>query len=117
MTPSNLQELLDASGNTVELLRNSQIGAYVYPVVPYEFTQLAPGAVGLAHTAVLFDQSHHMVNLFLRGPDALKLLSDTGINSVSDFAVNKAKQFVPTTPSGHVIGDGILFHLDEEEFV
>jgi vanillate/3-O-methylgallate O-demethylase len=28
-----------------------------------------------------------------------------------------AKQFVPTTPAGHVIGDGILFHLDEEEFV
>ena len=28
-----------------------------------------------------------------------------------------AKQFVPSTPAGHVIGDGILFHLDEEEFV
>jgi vanillate/3-O-methylgallate O-demethylase len=28
-----------------------------------------------------------------------------------------AKQFVPVTPAGHVIGDGILFHLAEEEFV
>ena len=28
-----------------------------------------------------------------------------------------AKQFVPTTPAGDVIGDGILFHLAEEEFV
>jgi vanillate/3-O-methylgallate O-demethylase len=28
-----------------------------------------------------------------------------------------AKQYVPTTPAGHVIGDGILFHLDDEEFV
>ncbi|MBV9604978.1 MAG: aminomethyltransferase family protein [Solirubrobacterales bacterium] len=28
-----------------------------------------------------------------------------------------AKQFVPCTPAGRVIGDGILFHLDEEEFV
>jgi hypothetical protein len=27
MTPSNLQEVLDESGNIVELLRNSQIGA------------------------------------------------------------------------------------------
>ena len=34
MTASNLQELLDQSGNTVELLRNSQLGAYIYPVVP-----------------------------------------------------------------------------------
>ena len=58
-----------------------------------------------------------MVNLFLRGPDALKLIGDTGINSVANFPVNMAKQFVPTTPAGHVIGDGILFHLAEEEFV
>ena len=28
-----------------------------------------------------------------------------------------AKQYVPTTPAGNVIGDGILFHLDEDEFV
>jgi hypothetical protein len=40
-----------------------------------------------------------------------------GINSVDDFPVDRAKQFVPITPSGHVIGDGILFHLDDEEFV
>jgi vanillate/3-O-methylgallate O-demethylase len=58
-----------------------------------------------------------MVNLFLRGPGAIELISDTGINSVANFPVDMAKQFVPTTPAGHVIGDGILFHLDEEEFV
>ena len=34
MTPSNLQDVLDAANGTVELLRNSQIGAYIYPVVP-----------------------------------------------------------------------------------
>jgi vanillate/3-O-methylgallate O-demethylase len=28
-----------------------------------------------------------------------------------------AKQFVPVGPEGGVIGDGILFHLDEEEYV
>jgi vanillate/3-O-methylgallate O-demethylase len=117
MTPSNLQELLDASPNTVELLRNSQIGAYIYPVVPYEFSNWRREQRAWRESAVLFDQSHHMVNLFLRGPDALKLISDTGINSVANFPVNMAKQFVPCTPAGHVIGDGILFHLDDEEFV
>jgi vanillate/3-O-methylgallate O-demethylase len=45
------------------------------------------------------------------------MVSDTAINSVANFPVNMAKQYVPTTPAGHVIGDGILFHLDEEEFV
>jgi vanillate/3-O-methylgallate O-demethylase len=117
MTPSNLQELLDASGNTVELLRNSQIGAYIYPVVPYEFTNWRREQIAWRETAVLFDQTHHMANLFMRGPGAIKLISDTGINSVENFPVNMAKQFVPCTPAGHVIGDGILFHLDEEEYV
>jgi vanillate/3-O-methylgallate O-demethylase len=117
MTQGNLQELLEDTGNTVELLRNSQIGAYVYPVVPYEFSNWRREQRAWRETAVLFDQSHHMVNLFLRGPEARKLLSETGINNVDDFPVDRAKQFVPTSPSGHVIGDGILFHLAEEEFV
>jgi vanillate/3-O-methylgallate O-demethylase len=117
MTPSNLQELLDQSGNTVGLLRNSQIGAYIYPVVPYEFSNWRREQRAWRETAVLFDQSHHMANLFMRGPDAIKLISDTGINSVENFPVNMAKQFVPCTPAGYVIGDGILFHLADEEFV
>jgi vanillate/3-O-methylgallate O-demethylase len=117
MTPSNLQEVLDESGNIVELLRNSQIGAYIYPVVPYEFSNWRREQHAWRDSAVLFDQSHHMVNFFFKGPDALKMVSDTAINSVANFPVNMAKQYVPTTPAGHVIGDGILFHLDEEEFV
>jgi len=117
MTPNNLQQLLDASGNTVELLRNSQIGAYIYPVVPYEFTNWRREQRAWNETAVLFDQTHHMANLFMRGPGAIKLIADTGINSVANFPVNMAKQFVPCTPAGNVIGDGILFHLDEEEYV
>ena len=58
-----------------------------------------------------------MVNLFVKGPDAVKLISDTAINSVESFPVDMAKQYVPTTPAGNVIGDGILFHLDEDELV
>jgi vanillate/3-O-methylgallate O-demethylase len=117
MSEKSLQDVLDKSGNTVELLRNSQLGAYIYPVVPAEFTNFRREAIAWRETAVLFDQTHHMVNLFLSGPDALKLISDTGINSVEKFPVNMAKQFVPVSPEGGVIGDGILFHLAEEEFV
>jgi vanillate/3-O-methylgallate O-demethylase len=117
MSPNNLQELLDASGNTVELLRNSQLGAYIYPVVPSEFTNWRREQRAWRDASVLYDQSHHMVNLFVKGPDALRLISETGINSVANFPVNKAKQYVPTTPAGNVIGDGILFHEEENEFV
>jgi vanillate/3-O-methylgallate O-demethylase len=117
MTARSLQELLDASGDPVSMLRDSQIGAYIYPVVPSEFTNWRREQRAWRETAVLYDQSHHMANLFVKGPDALKLISDTAFNSVADFPVDRAKQYAPTTPAGHVIGDGILFHLDEDEFV
>jgi vanillate/3-O-methylgallate O-demethylase len=116
MAPSNLQEILDGVP-AVELLRNSQVGAYVYPVVAAEFTNWRREQRAWRETAVLFDQTHHMVNLFFKGPDAMKLISDTAINSVENFPVGMAKQYVPTTPAGYVIGDGILFHLDPGAFV
>jgi vanillate/3-O-methylgallate O-demethylase len=117
MSAKNLQEVLDQAGNTVELLRNSPLGAYIYPVVPAEFTNWRREVIAWREAAVLFDQSHHMANLFVSGPDALKLLSETGINNMAKFPVNSAKQFVPVSPEGGVIGDGILFRLDEAEFV
>lgn len=117
MTHRNLQEVLDAADSTVDLLRNSKLGAYIYPVVAPEFTNWRSEQRAWRETAVLYDQSHHMDNLFISGPDALKLISDTAINSVATFPVNKAKQYVPTTPAGHVIGDGILFHEADNEFV
>jgi vanillate/3-O-methylgallate O-demethylase len=109
--------VLAAAGNTVEMLRNSQIGAYIYPVVAPEFHNWRSEQWAWQHSAVLFDQSHHMVNLYIRGKDALKLISDTAINTMKGWQVNKAKQYVPTTQYGHVIGDGIIFWLAEEEFV
>ncbi|MFC0681540.1 hypothetical protein ACFFGH_27240 [Lysobacter korlensis] len=113
---ANLQGLLDQT-NPVELLRNSQIGSYIYPVVPADFQNWIKEQKAWRDTAVLYDQSHHMDNVFLKGSDAIKLISDTAINSVANFPVNRAKQYVPTTASGHVIGDGILFHEAEDEYV
>jgi vanillate/3-O-methylgallate O-demethylase len=117
MSAKNLQDVLDRSGDVVGLLRNSPLGAYIYPVVPSEFTNFRREVTAWQSTAVLFDQSHHMVNLWVSGPDALRLFTDTGINSTARFPVNTAKQFVPVSPEGGVIGDGILFRLAEEEFV
>ena len=113
----NLQELMDERGNVVELLRGSQLGTYIYPVVPAEFSNWRREQKAWRETAVLYDQTHHMVNFFVSGPDALRLLRETGINSFASFPVNTAKQFVPTASNGGVIGDGILFHLAEDEFV
>ena len=117
MSAKNLQGVLDQAGNTVELLRNSQLGPYNFPIVPNEFTNFRREATAWRKTAVLYDQTHHMLNLWISGPDALKLLTDTGVNSTANFPVDSAKQFVPVSPGGGVIGDGILFRLADEEFV
>ena len=112
-TYRNLEELLQAVGNPVDMARNSQIGPYVYPAVPAEFTNWRDEQVAWREGCALFNQSHHMTDLYIKGPDVLRLLSALGVNTFDNFAVNKAKQFVACNPDGYVIGDGILFFLDE----
>ncbi len=117
MKEKSLEDLLQSAGNPVTMLRDSQIGAYVYPVVPYEYSNWRDEQRAWRETAVLFDQSHHMANIYVEGRDALRMLSYLATNSFAKFPVNRAKQFAPCTYDGYVIGDGILFHLEENRLV
>jgi syringate O-demethylase len=115
MTQS-LASVIGAQANLVDFLRNQQVGPNVYPGVPAEYSNWRAEQWAWGHTAVLYNQSYHMVDLAVRGPDAFRLLEHLGINSFKNFQPDRAKQFVPVTPDGYVIGDVILFHLDENEF-
>jgi glycine cleavage system aminomethyltransferase T len=119
MTPAvvykNLEDALKAIGNPVDMLRNSQIGPYAFPVVPAEFTNWRDEQRSWRDTCALFDQSHHMTDLYLDGPDSIKLLSDLGINTFKNFKIDQAKQFVACNDDGYVIGDAILFYLAENK--
>lgn len=116
MSYKNLEEKLKAAGNIADMLRNAQAGPNVYPGVPAEFSSWIDEQQAWYNTCVLFDQSYHMADLFLSGPDAFKLLEKLAINSFANFKPGKAKQFVPCTPEGYVIGDVIMFYLDENRF-
>jgi syringate O-demethylase len=116
MTQGSLEELLRSVPSTVDMLRNAQVGPNVYPGVPAEYTNWRDEQWAWQHTCVLYNQSYHMSELAVEGPDAMSLLSRLGVNTFGNFAVDKAKQFVPCTPDGYVIGDVILFHLADTEF-
>src|ERR1700733_2614889 len=117
MIQKSLEDLLRGTKNTVELLRNSQTGAYVYPVVPTEFSNWRTEQEAWRKTAVLFDQSHHMAEITIKGPDALKLSAYMTINSFNGFVPGRAKHMVPTNYDGYVIGDGILFYVQPDELL
>lgn len=103
------------AGSPVELLRNAQARPTIFPVTP-EFSNWRSEQRAWRDSVALLDQSHHMTDLFISGPDALRLLSDTGVNSFAHFPVDAAKQFVAVNHEGFLIGDAILFHLEDNVF-
>lgn len=113
---ASLQDVLDAQPNVIDFLRNQQAGPNVYPGVPAEYSNWRNEQRAWAKTAVLFNQSYHMVELLVEGPDAFAMLEALGINSFKNYKPGKAKQWVPCTPEGYVIGDVILFYLEENKF-
>jgi syringate O-demethylase len=116
IVPRNLEEAIAEAGSPVKLLWGSQTPPAVVPRVVAEFTNWRDEQLAWRRTAVLYDQSHHMADLNVKGPDALRLFSDTGVNSFASFPVDVAKQYVAVSPGGYVIGDNILFHLADDEY-
>ncbi len=116
MSQKNLEERLQAAGSAVKLLRESPIGPHVYPVVPLEYTNWRDEQRAWRETCILFNQSYHMTDMYVEGPDAPKLLERLGVNTFKNFGPNKAKQYVPVNHDGFVIGDVILFHLEQNRF-
>ena len=116
MSHKSLEDVLQAVGSPVKLLRESQTGPYIYPVVPTEFSNWRDEQRAWRETAILFNQSYHMTDMYVEGPDAPKVLSELGVNSFKDFGPDKAKQFVACNYDGFVIGDVVLFHLEENRF-
>jgi vanillate/3-O-methylgallate O-demethylase len=117
MTKPSLESLLQRHGNPVELLRNSKIGMYVYPVVAAEFTNWRDEQKAWRDSAVLFDQSHHMDEVIVEGRDAANFLEGLAINSFAHFGTDRAKHFVPVSPEGYVIGDMICFREAPDKFI
>jgi glycine cleavage system aminomethyltransferase T len=112
----SLASALDrCGGSAVLLLRNASARPHVFPVAA-EFSNWRSEQRSWRTGCALLDQSHHMTDLFVRGPDALQGLGRLAVNSFASFRVNEAKQLVAVGHDGFVIGDAILFYLGPEHF-
>jgi vanillate/3-O-methylgallate O-demethylase len=97
------------------MLRNAPIGNFAFPYQP-EYSNWRDEQEAWATTAILFDQSTHMTDVYFKGPDVKRFFSETGINNFDKFGRNRAKQFVGVNEDGHFVGDGILFGLADDEY-
>src|SRR5882724_12654685 len=112
----NLDEVLKARGGPVKLLRSSTLGPYVFPGVPPEYTNWRAEQQAWKNSAALLNLSYHMRDLYLTGPDVLRLLSKVGLNKFGDFPKNRGKQIIAASHDGYLIGDGICFHTSDDVY-
>lgn len=113
MGTKSLADVLAETEDIVGHLRGNA-GRHPYPV-PSEHTNWIEEVRSWRDTASLSDLSHHQKDLYLEGPEALDPLIDVGINDFSGFRPGKAKQFVACNEQGNIIGDAILFYLEEDK--
>ncbi len=113
---ADLQQAIEAAGSAVRLLWTPNAKNWSVPVIAPEFTGWAQEQAAWREQVTLSDLSHHMNDLFIDGPDALRLLKEWSANDFDSFEIGRAKQFVPVSAEGHIISDGILMRNAEESF-
>src|SRR5579872_3671966 len=120
----SLQTLIDETPDLVKYLFNETVAPHfrartslMAAYIPQEFTNWREEQRAWREAAVLFDQSHHMPELYIKGPDAHRLLERVGIHNLSNFTPERAKQFVACTPRGYVVGDCIAYCLEPNSYV
>ena len=103
-------------GGVPALLRDSKAPPFAMPRIAPEYSNWIEEQRAWRDAACLYDQSHHMTDLILRGSGVIELLSSVGVHDFTNFPVDTAKQIVMVGSSGHNIGDAIIFRLAEQEF-
>ena len=124
-TPTTLNDVIRSVPNiTDHLFRNPPKSALTIhtqmmpgDAVRPEFTTWRDEQNAWRNGVALHDQSFHMDSLHLRGPGARDLLQSLAANSFRKFDVGQAKQFVALSPEGQLIGDLILYRLEDEHFI
>jgi len=116
MKPPTLQEAIDTAGSPMGLVWKPNAPAWKVPVIEPEYAGWRQEQAAWRDGVAISDLSHHMWDLWIEGPDALKLLMDYSANNYDNFVIGQAKQFVPVTAKGHLVTDGIIMRDSEERY-
>lgn len=118
-TGHSLEHLVHGTGDLVAYLRNLPTDTWEFVGVPSEFTNWRAEQVAGHEGAVLLHQGHMrhpLSEFYVQGPDAFRLLNHLGANSFANFGPGMAKQYIVCNEDGYLIGDCILFYLEEGKF-
>lgn len=123
MRAPTLQGWLDSLEDPLEQFRRQEntrdIMTFSDESFPDEHTHWIEEQRAWRESCILADQSYHMDDLLVEGPGAIDLFETIGVNSFRSFKSGsppQAKQLVACNPDGYVIGDSVLFYLDEHRF-
>ncbi|OBY26600.1 aminomethyltransferase [Leisingera sp. JC1] len=114
--PASLETLINNAGGAVNFLRSSNLGPYVFPGIPPEFSNWRAEQRAWNEGVALLEQSYHMTELHLHGTQVIPFLSEIALNKFDPFQELRAKQIVLAGHDGNFIADAILFRESETFF-
>ena len=110
----SLEQMIREAKSPAHMLQNAPTGKFEFPVRSM-WSNLIDEGQAWRTSAVLFDQSFHMTELRIKGPDTNRLLSDFAANNFANFGKDKAKQIICCNNEGYLISDAIAFGLDDND--
>ncbi|MFW5918127.1 MAG: aminomethyl transferase family protein [Haloferacaceae archaeon] len=122
MVTRSLADVVRSTDNLAEAFRETDVerGNVHFSVYPDEYTNWIEEQRAWSETCILMDQSYHLANFYIEGPDALTVNADLGIRDFEALRGQRAPQAkthpIPN-PDGYLVGDPVLFYLGEEEVV
>lgn len=122
VTANSLEDVVNATDDLTEKFRHTDIekGNVHFSVYQDEYTNWIEEQRAWRETCILMDQSYHLSNYYMEGPDVLKLNTELGIRdfeALREQEAPQAKTHPIPNPDGYLIGDPVLFYLGEDEVI
>jgi glycine cleavage system aminomethyltransferase T len=85
--------------------------------IPWEYTGWRDETMSWKETCYIHGNLNPSPTYRVKGPEALKFLSDTCVNSFANFPIGTGKHSIMCTDEGLVMMDGVLLRLGEDDFI